>query len=198
MVYIRGDKAQYDAWEELGNAGWNWDSVFSYYKRGEDFTPPSAAQVASGGTYDEQAHGNSGPLTIGFPFSLSNSSFYRSARDTWQSLGLDPIRDLNGGRTHGFATGPMTLDRDPDVREDSARAYYRSVESRKNLKILKGTVRRITWTKGNGSEAVADGFEYVDQSGSLVKAGARKEVILSASAYINPLILESSGVGNPR
>ncbi|KAF2177137.1 GMC oxidoreductase [Zopfia rhizophila CBS 207.26] len=198
MVYIRGDKAQYDAWEELGNKGWNWDSVFPYYKRGERFVAPTSAQTASGATYDESAHGKSGPLDLGFPFILSNSSFHDKARATWQALGLESITDLNDGDPHGFVTAPMTLDPDAGMREGSARAYYTPVEARPNLKIIKGTVKRITWADGPGREAVANGFEYVSPSGELVKVGARKEVVLSASAYGNPLILEASGVGNPK
>ncbi|KXX73018.1 Glucose oxidase [Madurella mycetomatis] len=199
MVYIRGDKALYDAWEEeLGNPGWNWDSVFASAKRGETFTPPTTAQAASGATYDRRAHGYSGPVTVGFPFVLSNSSFYGLARRTWEALGIEPTTDINDGYCHGFVSAPMTVDRDANVREDSARAYYRPVETRRNLKIIKGTVKRITWANSRGKEAVADGFEYVNPAGKLVKIRARKEVILSASAYRSPLILESSGVGNPR
>jgi choline dehydrogenase len=190
MVYIRGDKAQYDAWEKLGNQGWNWDSVFSYYKKGENFTTPTTAQAASGATYDELAHGRNGPLTVGYPFVLSNSSYYHKARDTWRSLGLEVAADLNGGKPHGFTAAPQSLDRDANVRENSARAYYRPVESRKNLKILKGTVRRITWANGHDGEAVADGFEYTDGSGSLVKVrggepsvSPRKVLELNALRY---------------
>ncbi|KID84877.1 glucose oxidase [Metarhizium guizhouense ARSEF 977] len=198
MVYTRGDKAQYDAWEDLGNDGWNWDSVFSAYKSGENFTAPTSAQAGKGAAYDKAAHGLSGPLTIGFPFVLSNSSFYDKARSTWQRLGLEPIPDLNSGDGHGFTVAPQTLDRDANVREDSSRAYYEAVEGRKNLKIIQGAVKRITWANSHGRRVVADGVEIVDSSGKLVKVGARKEVVLSASAYRNPLILEASGVGNPR
>lgn len=199
MVYIRGDKASYDAWEgELGNPGWNWGSIFASAKRGETFTPPTAAQAASGATYDRQAHGDSGPVTVGFPFVLSNSSFYGLARRAWEALGMEATTDLNDGYCHGFVSAPMTVDRDANVRDDSARAYYQPVAARQNLKIIKGTVKRITWANRRGREAVADGFEYVNPAGKLVKIRARKEVILSASAYRSPLILEASGVGNPR
>lgn len=198
-MYIRGDKVLYDAWEsELGNPGWNWDTVFASAKRGESFTPPTPAQVESGARYDPQAHGVDGPLTVGFPFVLSNSSYSSLARKTWEALGIAPGQDLNDGDGYGFTSPPMTVDRDANVREDSARAYYHPVEGRRNLKIIKGTVQRITWGRNRGRDAVADGFEYTDASGKLVKVRARKEVILSASAYRSPLILEASGVGNPR
>ncbi|KAL5455889.1 hypothetical protein PMIN07_006901 [Paraphaeosphaeria minitans] len=198
MVYIRGDKAQYDAWEELGNRGWNWNTLFASYKKGEHFIVPTQAQVASGVTFDEAFHGKAGPLDLGFPLSLSNGSYYAKARATWEKLGVQSIKDLNGGAPHGFVTAPMTLDPQAAVREDSARAYYTPAEARTNLKIIKGTVKRITWGKDAGRLAVADGFEYVSPSGTMLEVRAKKEVILSASAYRNPLILEGSGVGNPK
>lgn len=198
MVYIRGDKAQYDAWERLGNSGWNWDSVFSYSKLGERFIAPTSEQIASGATYDESAHGKTGPLDLGFPLSLSNSTFYDKASATWEALGLETITDLNGGDSHGFVAAPMTLDPEANVREDSARAYYTPVEGRSNLKIIKGTVKRITWSGSSRGKALASGFEYISPSGELAKVRARREIILSASAYRNPLILEASGVGNPK
>lgn len=198
MVYIRGDKAQYDAWEELGNKGWNWNTLLASYKNGEHFIAPTQAQVANGVTFDDDFHGTTGPLDLGFPSSLSNSSYFDKARATWEKLGVEPINDLNGGATHGFVTAPMTLDPQAAVREDSARAYYTPVEARPNLKIIKGTVKRITWGKDAGPLAVADGFEYIGPSGNLLKIRAKKEVVLSASAYRNPLILEGSGIGNPK
>lgn len=198
MVYIRGDKAQYDAWEELGNKGWNWDSIFAYDKKGEHFIPPTRAQIAKGATYEKDAHGTDGPLDMGFPFSISNSSYHEKASATWKTLGIETITDLNDGNPHGFDTAPMTLDPRAALREDSSRAYYTPVESRPNLKIIKGTVKRITWSNSHNRAAVADGFEYVDPSGKLVAIKAKKEVVLSASAYRTPLILEGSGVGNPK
>ena len=198
MVYIRGDKAQYDAWEELGNKGWSWNSIFSYYKRGERFFTPSEWQVAKGATYEKDDHGVDGPLPLGFPTIISNSTFYESARTTWGKLGVGPVTDLNGGHTRGFVCAPQTLYPDVSARGDSATAYYGASEKRPNLKVIKGTVKKITWSKDSGKDAVASGFEYITPSGETIKAEARKEVIVSASAYRSPLILESSGIGNQK
>ena len=51
MTYIRGDKAQFDAWEDLGNPGWNWDAMLPYYKKSELYTVPTDVQIAAGATY---------------------------------------------------------------------------------------------------------------------------------------------------
>jgi choline dehydrogenase len=198
MDYIRGEKAQFDAWEALGNEGWNWDTLFPYYILSENFTIPTTAQFAAGVTDEKLYHGESGHLKTGFPYQLENDSFHNIAQQTFGKLGLPLNLDLNGGNTRGFGAYPQTLDRDADVRESSARAYYQPVEHRPNLQIIKGTVKRVTWSDSDHSELTATGVEYFDASGDLVNITAKKEVILSAGTYRSPLILELSGVGSPR
>ncbi|KAI0433949.1 GMC oxidoreductase [Xylaria sp. FL1042] len=200
MTYIRGDKAQFDAWEaSLGNEGWNWDALYPYYKKVEKFTLPSAAQTAAGADYDPNVHGEAGHVHTGFPFSLVNGSFHGLAADGWAGLGYPRNGDVNAGSVHGFSVWPQTLDRDLNVRFDAARAYYYDVEDRPNLTIIKGTVKKIVWASSvaAGQSAVADGVEYVTPDGQNVMVTAAREVILSAGALRSPLILESSGVGNP-
>lgn len=200
MTYIRGDKAQFDAWEALGNTGWNWDSLYPYYKQAERFTVPSAAQAASGATFDPSVHGDAGHVHTGFPFSFINGSLFGLATESWRALGYELNEEVNAGDVHGFGAWPQTLDRDRNVRFDAARAYYYDVEDRPNLTIIKGTVKRVVWapSTADGQAAVAEGVEYVTPDDELVKVMAVKEVILSAGALRSPLILESSGVGNPR
>ncbi|TVY90731.1 Glucose oxidase [Lachnellula willkommii] len=198
MQYIRGDAAQYDAWEALGNEGWNFSTLFPNFKLSENFTIPTDAQVAAGATSIEKFHGHNGNLVTGYPYLLSNGSFHDLARETWEKLDVPVNKDLNGGDTRGFALFPSTLDRDANVREDAARAYYQPVEDRPNLSIINGTVTRITWAECSDQLLVADGVEYIDAAGTLSKIEARLEVILSAGSFKSPVILESSGVGNPR
>ncbi|KAI0481500.1 GMC oxidoreductase [Xylaria cf. heliscus] len=200
MTYVRGDKPQFDAWEGLGNEGWNWDTLYPYYKKAEKFTIPDAAQVAAGAAYVPEAHGESGHVHTGFPFALINGSFHELATETWEELGFPRIDDPNVGSVRGFSVWPQTLDRDQNLRYDAARSYYYAVEDRPNLTLIKGTVKKINWAKksaATSAAAVAEGVEYVTPDGKLVELTASKEVILSAGALRSPLILESSGVGNP-
>ncbi|TGJ81798.1 hypothetical protein E0Z10_g6978 [Xylaria hypoxylon] len=199
MTYIRGDRAQFDAWEALGNEGWNWESLYPYYKKTEKFTVPSGAQMAAGATYDPEVHGETGHVHTGFPFSFTNSSFHELATNTWAGLGYPLNEDVNAGSVRGFSTWPQTLDRDRNIRFDAARSYYYPVEDRPNLTLIRGTVKRIIWSRSSvaGGIAVAEGVEYVSPDGELVDVTAAEEVILSAGALRSPLILESSGVGNP-
>ncbi|GAP89632.1 putative glucose oxidase [Rosellinia necatrix] len=199
MTYIRGDKAQFDAWEALGAKGWNWETLYPYYKKAEKFTVPSDAQAAAGATYDPEVHGDAGHVHTGFPFSLVNGSLHDLAVDTWAALGYELNEEVNAGSVRGFGAWPQTLDRDRNIRFDAARAYYYDIEDRPNLTLIKGTVKKLTWASctASGQDAVADGVEYVTPDGGLIKVTAAKEVILSAGALRSPLILESSGVGNP-
>ncbi|OTA80807.1 putative GMC oxidoreductase [Hypoxylon sp. CO27-5] len=199
MTYIRGDKPEFDAWEDLGNTGWNWDALYPYFKKVERFTPPTEAQQAAGATFEPEYHGRDGVLITGFPFELFNGSLYTLAQQAWENLGYPLNPDVNSGETRGFDIWPQTLDRDADIREDAARAYYYPVEQRPNLKIIRGTVTKLTWANStrNNDTLSADGVEYLDPNGQTVTINAAKEVLLSAGALRSPLILERSGVGNP-
>lgn len=197
MNYIRGDEAEYNAWELLGNKGWNWDGILPYFKRSENFTIPTPEQLAVGVTFEEVFHGEDGFLTTGFPFGITNSSsFYEDYSQAWDTIGVTRNADLDSGHTEGFGLYPQTLDRDAATRESSARAYYQPIESRENLKIVQGTVSKINWGNGSGESLLADGVEYVAPSGEVGKIDVAREVILSAGSFRSPLVLEASGIGH--
>ena len=60
-------------------------------------------------------------------------------------------------------------------------------------------MHKVTWANSlKGEKVVAEGLEYVNQDNETVIIKASKEVILSAGSLRTPLILELSGVGNPR
>ncbi|KAI0124825.1 glucose oxidase [Xylariales sp. AK1849] len=174
MTYIRGDKAQYDAWEALGNEGWNWDTLLPYFKSSENLTLPTGVQTAAAGPS------------------------FNTFRQTWEAWGILHNSDVDVGHTRGFTVHPETLDQDANSREHAARAYYYPVENRANLKIIKETVRRLMWKDHDYQVVVADGVEYLDPSGAPVSIKVSKEVVLSTGSWRSPLILESSGVGKSK
>ncbi|KAH9900433.1 putative GMC oxidoreductase [Xylariomycetidae sp. FL2044] len=198
MTYVRGDKAQFDAWESLGNEGWNWETLYPYYKKAEQFSAPTEAQIAAGASYEPGYHGEEGPVTTGYPFSMLNGTFHETVQKAWEALGYAKIPDVNGGDVRGFSLWPQTLDRDKNVRQDAARAYFYPVEDRPNLKIIRGAATKVTWADREAHDAavVAEGVEYINAYGRVVSITASREVILSAGALISPLILEASGVGS--
>ncbi|PGH15606.1 hypothetical protein AJ80_05470 [Polytolypa hystricis UAMH7299] len=205
MFYIRGDAAQFDAWEDLGNPGWNWDSLFPYFKKSEKHTVPSDAQLAGGATYEPQHHGFEGYVHTGYPLALRNSSFASTMLQTFKGLDVPHNPDFNGGDVYGFTAVPQTLDTKLDIRWDAARAYLYPIEQRSNLKIIQGTVTRILWEseKADRSSCGSDcsfarGVQFVTDDGEGHTLDAKKEVIISAGVYRTPLVLEGSGIGNPR
>jgi choline dehydrogenase-like flavoprotein len=198
MTWVRGEQAQVDSWGTIGNEGWSWDELFPYYKKSEDFTIPSPPQLAAGASYDPADHGEGGPLKVGYPYDLQNGSLHDSVETAWKSLGIPPILDANGGDVRGFIVEQRTVDRDANVREDAARAFYYPFQNRSNLYVfLNTTATKVVW-KSNEGDATADGVEVTSLNGTLSTIKARREVILSAGSLRSPTLLELSGVGNPR
>jgi choline dehydrogenase-like flavoprotein len=196
MTYIRAEKAQIDAWETIGNKGWNWANLIPYYKKSEHFDAPTAAQTRAGASYIAVDHGRDGPLKVGYPYGLLNGTLHEQVGQAWGALGIPHNSDVNGGSVRGFTVWQSTVDREANVREDAGRAYYYPVQSRPNLSVfLNTTVNRIVWK--DGDEVIAKGVEVTSKNCSVSSLNARKEVILSAGSLRSPALLELSGIGNP-
>lgn len=198
MTYVRGEIAQFDAWEAVGNRGWNWDNLLPYYKKSEAFSTPTDAQQQAGSSFLARYHGFDGPIAVGNPYGLVNGSLFGAASASWQKLGqpLDP--DVNSGHVRGFSVWPQTINRTANVRQDTARAYYYPIQDRSNLVVIEGTATRILWSEvGCDDEALAKGIEFKASDGTVKSLQTSREVILSAGALRTPAILEQSGIGNP-
>ncbi|CAD0084772.1 unnamed protein product [Aureobasidium vineae] len=198
MAYLRAQAAQIDAWEHLGNDGWNWESLLPHYKQSEHFQIPTEEQCAAGATYDIAVHGMTGPLKTGWDDNILGANVTSLINATYTSLGLPYIEEVNGGNMRGFIRYPATVDRELNIREDAARAYYLPIENRTNLDLYTNSVvQRMTWDKeSSDSKPRANGVQFTDASGNQKTVSAKKEVILSAGALRSPLILELSGIGN--
>lgn len=199
MAYLRAETSQIDAWERLGNKGWNWDALLPYYKKSEYLQTPTEAQADAGAVVDPTVHGYDGPLTVGWPYGIMNGSIVEDLNSTYQAVGLPYNPEANGGNMRGFNVFPKTLNRELNVREDAARAYYYPVAKRPNLDIyLNAFAERMIWDSGNRTaKPFARGVIFTNSKGSKQTILANKEVIVSAGSLRSPLILELSGVGNP-
>ncbi|KAF4630270.1 hypothetical protein G7Y89_g7866 [Cudoniella acicularis] len=198
MTYIRAEKSQINTWGVLGNEGWSWDELLPYYKKSEDFSIPTLAQAASGATYDPDYHGEAGPLKVGFTYGTLNGSLFDIVKATWNGLGIPTNTDLNGGQVRGISVFPSTVDRDANLREDAAKAYYYPFQSRPNLFVfLNTTANKIVWEETTDAEKIASGVQVALANGTLTTLNAKREVIVSAGSLRSPAILELSGVGNP-
>lgn len=205
MGYVRGDRAVVDAWEALGNPGWNWDTLLPYYIKSQNFTAPLPGQEVAGALYDPAVHGTAGPVDVAFAWEELHADMYQTFRRSWGALGYAANGDVNRGEGRGLSVAPMTVQRDAHVREDAGTAYYQPAKARSNLVLVPGSVRKINWkpkeSNGSGDDAAgaieAAGVEYVTADQQVRTLTARKEVILAAGVIKTPLILELSGVGAP-
>ncbi|KAJ6098746.1 hypothetical protein N7467_000281 [Penicillium canescens] len=200
MVYLRAQTAQIDAWETVGNKGWNWKNLFPYFRKGEQFQTPEKYSFldGSGVTYDPAYHGFTGPLKVGWSSTQLNDGLAQEVNTTYQNFDV-PVpynKDPNGGDMVGYSLFPKTVDSELNIREDAARAYYYPYQNRTNLHVwLRTHANKITWK--DGEDAIADGVEVTLSNGTTAVVKATREVILAAGALKSPVLLELSGVGNP-
>jgi len=176
MVYDRGARSDYDGWRQLGNEGWGYDEVLSYFKKLEDYQR---------GPDDYHARG--GPVHVGRPgiqHPLAEA-FCAAAR----AAGVPYNEDFNGAEREGV--GPTDVTASPGRRFSAARAYLKLIHGRRNLRIVTGAhVRRLILEEGR-----AVGVEY-ERRGRREQARAAREVIVSAGAIHSPQILMLSGIGD--
>lgn len=177
MVYIRGNSADYDHWNQLGNAGWSYESVLPYFKRAEDFE----------GDGDEEYHGKGGPLSVK-KSDRENDELLDVFIAAGQEAGIPFTPDFNGEQQEGVSRFEHTIR--GSKRCSAAVGYLHPVLKRKNLHTeTEVTVDVIVF---EGKRAVA--VEFI-KNGKSHTVFANKEVILSAGAINSPQILLRSGVG---
>lgn len=176
MVYVRGQKADYDAWEsEFGATGWNGTEMLKYFKKAEN-------NEALADDY----HGNTGQLHV------SENRYRHEMSDAFvragQQAGYEYIVDHNGARMEGVGFYQTTTHK--GERASTARTYLRAVRHNPNLKVqLNALVSRVEI-----ENARATGVTY-KVHGSERTATARKEVIVTAGAIGSAKVLQLSGVG---
>ena len=177
MVYIRGNAYDYDHWNQLGNAGWSYESVLPYFKRAEDFS----------GDGDADYHGTGGPLSVQ-KSNRENDELLDVFVEAGQQAGIPFTKDFNGKSQEGVSRYEHTIR--GSKRCSAARGYLHPVLNRKNLHTETDvTVERVEF---DGKKAT--GVTFI-KNGESVTVTANKEVILSAGALNSPQILLRSGVG---
>lgn len=178
LLYVRGQKEDYDRWRQMGNVGWGWDDVLPLFKRSED-------QERG----EDEYHGVGGPLSV------SNMRIQRPICDAWvaaaQAAGYPFNPDYNGANQEGV--GYFQLTTRNGRRCSAAVAYLKPIRNRQNLTII--TRALVTRVAMDGKRAT--GVVYRDRSGETKTVKARREVILSGGAINSPQILMLSGIGDP-
>lgn len=175
MLYVRGNRGDYDTWRDLGNTGWGYDDVLPYYTKHE-----ANERLA------DKYHGISGELNIADQTRHNplTRAFVRAA----QQIGLPFNSDPNGADPTGVFYYQVTQRN--SARESSSTAFLRPARGRKNLTVItKAEVTKIVVKDGR-----ATGVEY-RRGGRIEAVNANREVILSAGAINSPRLLLLSGVG---
>ena len=175
MVYVRGDKHDYDDWAANGCIGWSWDDVLPYFKKAENFRGPPTP-----------SHGQGGPLSVSPPrHKLPLADVFV---DACVESGLKRIPDYCAGDVDGAFINFATQKN--GERSSTARAYIDPAKGRANLVVATGQLADKILFDGNRASGV-----QVLVDGQPRTYGARAEVILSAGSLMSPAILMRSGIG---
>ncbi|MBY6056365.1 GMC family oxidoreductase [Leisingera daeponensis] len=176
LLYVRGQKEDYDRWRQMGNEGWGWKDVLPLFKRSEDQERGA-----------DEFHGSGGPLAV------SNMRIQRPICDAWvaaaQEAGYPFNPDYNGAQQEGV--GYFQLTTRNGRRCSSAVAFLKPACKRDNLRV----VTRALVEKINLDGRRVTGVTYLDNAGQRQIITARREVILSAGAINSPQTLMLSGIG---
>jgi choline dehydrogenase-like flavoprotein len=174
MIYIRGNRADYDEWAALGAEGWAYDDVLPYFLKSED-------NERGESTY----HGVGGPLAVSESRSMHPlaTAFVEAAKQA----GHEENPDFNAARQEGVGRYQVTQ-RD-GMRASASAAFLHPIENRPNLTIVtEALVAEVVLEDGR---AVGVRVEHPD----LEQVRAEREVILAAGAYGSAQLLMLSGVG---
>jgi choline dehydrogenase len=175
MIYVRGNRADYDGWAAGGADGWSYDEVLPYFRRSEDNERG-----------EDAFHGVGGPMRVSD--SCAMSPMIETMLEASERAGHDPNPDFNGERQEGV--GRFQFTQRNGRRHSTAAAFLHPAEGRPNLAVFTDAlVLRILF---DGARAV--GVE-VARGGKVEQIRAEREVILSAGAFQSPVLLMLSGIG---
>lgn len=179
MLYVRGNKRDYDQWEKMGNVGWAYKDVFEYFLKSEDMKIPELKE--------NPYHVTGGPLTVEY-FNYEQP-ITKKILEAGEQLGYS-VLDVNGEYQTGFTRSQATV-RD-GLRCSSAKAFLRPASKRPNLHV---SVHSFVLKILIDEHKRAYGVKFV-KNGQQRIVKASKEVILSAGSIQSPQLLMLSGIGD--
>ena len=175
MIYMRGQKEDYDHWASLGNEGWSWNDVLPLFQRLEDYQ-----------------HGATDGYGAGGELRVDDPRVRWEIIDAWQKAaeecGIPPVKVFNRGDNFGCA--PFQMNQRGGRRWSATNAFLRPAMSRPNLTVVTGAL--VTRLRFEGRTAAGVEFRT---GGEARFAQAARELILAAGAIGSPQILQLSGVG---
>lgn len=177
MIYIRGNRQDYDDWAALGNTGWSYDEVLPYFKKSENNE-----------RIHDDYHGQGGPLNVSDL--QSDNPLQKTFLTAATEVGYPINSDFNGETQEGLGVYQVTQKN--GARWSAAKGYlFPHISTRKNLRVeINALAQRIVFENGR-----AVGVEF-KQNGHMKTIRARREVIVSAGAFQSPQLLMVSGIGD--
>ncbi|KAH9990441.1 GMC oxidoreductase-domain-containing protein [Russula vinacea] len=211
FLFHRPAAPDINAFETLGNKGWNWETLRRYYTKVEKFLVPEVKDDTV--KFDVREHGLEGTLEVGY--ATLPSGYEKLLVEALQNLGINLNAEPFSGDTTGIWSSPLTISPRTRKRSYSAnvrnicsvashdklislsKMYYEPHASRSNLTVLTSAqVTRASLSKAASGDATADSISFVYE-GDEYKAYVKKEVVFSAGAIMSPQLLELSGIGDP-
>ena len=175
LIYIRGQREDYDAWAAQGNPGWGFDDVLPYFIKSERNQRGASSFHGGDGPLSVSDIGDANPLIDAFI-------------DGAGQLGVPPTRDFNGATQEGAGYYQLTTWK--GWRWSTAKGYLKPARQRTNLRIeCEAQATNVLIEQGR-----AVGVRY-RQGGELKVARCRGEVLLAAGAIQSPQLLQLSGIG---
>ncbi|MGA8007732.1 MAG: GMC family oxidoreductase [Burkholderiales bacterium] len=176
MIYMRGQKADWDHWAALGNRGWSWDEVLPLFEKLEDYQHGAADGYGAGGE-----------------MRVEDPRVHWEILDAWREAaaecGIAPIKVFNRGDNSGCAYFQMNQKR--GRRWSATNAFLRPVMHRANLTVLTNCLVTRLRLKNLSAEGVE--FRHPEHGECFVEA--KRETVLAAGAIGSPQILQLSGIG---
>lgn len=175
LVYCRGFPHDFDDWAAAGATGWDWKSVRPHFDQIETRVGADGSRKGDGPLVVTNVHPRVHP---------TNHYFFDAARE----VGLPETDDFNGPSPEGVGSYAITVR--GRLRCSAADAFLRPALARGDVRLVTGAlVQRVLIENGR-----ATGVEFL-RGGEIVRARARREVILSAGTVNSPQLLQLSGVG---
>ncbi len=177
MIYIRGNKNDYDNWETLGCKGWSYNDVLPIFKKLEN--------DQTGG--DPKYHSTVGEWPVVMPQEVNKTAMRFINAGT--HIGLPKNSDFNDESQLGL--GIYKVNQDKGTRVNSYRAFIKPIVSRANLTIMTHARVQSIEVEGDIAKSLKLQVNGIDK-----ELYCNKEVLLCAGAIESPRILLSSGIGN--
>ena len=179
MIYMRGQKSDYDHWESMGNRGWGWSDVLPIFRRSEDYQHGA-----------DDFHGSGGELRV--EERRVNWEILDVWREAAEQCGIPKIDEFNRGDNFGNAY--FQMNQRSGKRWSAARAFLDAAQQRPNLTVMtEATVESLCLSQ-DPDRIRATGVKLLHK-GQRLEIQAAKEVLLAAGAVASPQLLQLSGIG---